>query len=78
MVNKVMKRAARRSEGMRHRWRVSVGLAILAVFVGIGVVPARRGLTVRYHGAPPKRPKQPARRRSGRRRRAGLAKLFRR
>lgn len=76
MIDKAMARLARRGERARHRWRVSVGLAILAVFVGIGVVPARKGLTVRYHGAPPKRAPRPVKRK--RRRKRGLAKLFRR
>jgi hypothetical protein len=64
-------RAARHGERARHRWRVGAGLLVLAVFVGIGIVPARRGLTVRYHG-PPKRAA-----RAGRRRRPRQSRLWR-
>jgi hypothetical protein len=55
MLEKIVSRATRRGERAAHRWRVGAGLLILAGFVAIGVVPARRGLTVRYHGTPKRR-----------------------
>lgn len=47
---------------MGHRWRVTLGFVALAALVGIGVVPVRRGLTVRYRAAPAARPSRRPRR----------------
>lgn len=73
MIERLIRRAARRRERAGHRWRVGAGLAIVAVLVALGVIPARRGLTVRYHG-PPRRSKPTVRRRS--RRRSRLSRLL--
>jgi hypothetical protein len=56
---------------MRNRWRVSLGFVIIAALIGIGVLPARRGLTVRYFGAPPARRSRAPKRRSRRHTRRG-------
>ncbi len=63
---------------MRNRWRVSIGFVIIAALIGIGVVPVRKGLTVRYHGAMAARAARGKKHRSGqpRRRRRWLAGLL--
>jgi hypothetical protein len=65
---------------MRNRWRVSIGFIIIAALVGIGVVPVRKGLTVRYQAAVAARSARGQKRRPGRsrRRRGWLSGLLRR
>jgi hypothetical protein len=51
ILPRLLPRRARRKTARRvHRLRVAIGFVILAALIGIGVVPARRGLTVRLTG----------------------------
>lgn len=50
---------------MKRQWKVAGGFVVLAVLVGLGVVPARRAMTVRVAAPPKERPaprRTPARR----------------
>ena len=72
MIDRLIRRAARHGERAGQRWRVGAGLAIVAVFVALGIIPARRGLTVRYHGPA----KRAAKLRRSRRRKSLLRRLL--
>jgi hypothetical protein len=78
MHKKIAAIAWRGGQRTTQRFRVSVGFLIIAVLIGIGVVPVRKGLTVRYRGtAPLARSSRKASRRSHRRGRGRLlARLF--
>jgi hypothetical protein len=41
---------------MKRQWKVAGGFVVLAVLVGLGVVPARRAMTVRVAAPPKERP----------------------
>ncbi len=67
---------------MKRQWKVAVGFAIVAVLVGLGIIPARRAMTVRV--AAPKaekaarRPPARASRRRGLLRHPALRAMLRR
>ncbi|GAB4207587.1 MAG: hypothetical protein OHK0022_36020 [Roseiflexaceae bacterium] len=52
---------------MKRQWKVAGGFLIVAVLVGLGIIPARRAMTVRVAGPKPepasKRPAARSRRR---------------
>ena len=78
MHKRIASIAWRSGQQTSHRFRVSVGFLIIAALIGIGVVPVRKGLTVRLRGASSAaRPSRKAGRRSHRRGRGRLlARLF--
>jgi len=41
---------------MKRQWKIAGGFVVLAVLVGLGVVPARRAMTVRVAAPPKERP----------------------
>jgi hypothetical protein len=76
MHKKIAAIAWRSGQQTTHRFRVSVGFLIIAALIGIGVVPVRKGLTVRLRGAPSAaRPSRKSAQRPRRRRRL-LARIF--